>query len=520
MSATRRWIATHVIELAFAVVLMASIAYWLRITSESWFFADEWPMALQVTSIGNIFEPYNGHLSVVILGLYRGLLEVFGLATYTPYRLAGALSLAAVSLAMFLHARRLVGPGVAAGMGLLLLWFPRLQIEPGGLNHSLALVGGIVCATGLSGRGHRRDLTVAGGLVLALASAGGGVAVAAAAVVHSLCTRASRWRWLAVLLPSFAWLLWWRLEVPAESGMIVDERPDTLRLVWRALGYAAESFASLALTNRAAGVVLLAAFVIHAIWRLRQGLDAAANVLAWSAALMLWWFGLVRTRWPFLEEPSFRYELLSAGFILLAVLPRRPAVWAGARVQDRRRRVGATVAILGLAVVLVTAVRPDLQQFASDQAWFGRIVRAQVATVASERAGVPDDTSYHLGLGYLDTGQVRSILRSVTSADVIARPDQLSLVAAGTRLRILPEATRPAGCHPLDASRAVAPEQGIELHTTLEASTVEVRRLDEQWVRIGRVPVGRSAALWLPSVGLETAWSVRAEGACFVAAGP
>ena len=45
---------------------------------------DDWGLLLQAESLGDLLDPYNDHLSVVILGVYRILGEVFGLS-FRPY---------------------------------------------------------------------------------------------------------------------------------------------------------------------------------------------------------------------------------------------------------------------------------------------------------------------------------------------------------------------------------------------------------------------------------------------------
>src|SRR5690606_17852700 len=85
----------------FGLIVVATAAYFLRITGGSWFFVDEWSMALQLERPGGIIEPYNGHLSVSILSLYRVLLELFGFS-YLPYRGAGGVALVGVPVALCL----------------------------------------------------------------------------------------------------------------------------------------------------------------------------------------------------------------------------------------------------------------------------------------------------------------------------------------------------------------------------------------------------------------------------------
>jgi hypothetical protein len=280
--ATNR-LAAHAVTIAFGLVVVASSAYFLRIARDSWFYADEWAMAVQVGRVQDIVDPYNGHLSITILGLYRALLEVFGFTTHLPYRIAGIVSLVAVPVAMFLVAHRRVGTPAAAIMGLLLLWFRGINPDPGALNASLSLLGAVVCGAALVGRGRRDDALVAASLAFALASSNGGVAVAAAAVVHSLCTRATVRRWLAVLLPPMSWLVWWLVFVPPDSEVVQELRPGVLDLAEGAVRHAAASFRYLALGNRVVGAVLLAMFIAYAGWRVRQGLPRPPTY--WHGAL-------------------------------------------------------------------------------------------------------------------------------------------------------------------------------------------------------------------------------------------
>lgn len=416
-TSTASWTTRHAVDIAFGAVVLFSVLYWLRLTRHSWFFADDWTMAYQLRQPKGIIEPYNSHLSVNILLLYRVLLGVFGFSDYTPFRLAGILSFAAVGSATFITARERVGAPVAALMGLLLLWVRGMSLEPGGLNHSLALAGAIVCAYGLTGVGRRRDAITAAGLVFALGSTGAGVAVIAAAIVHSICSRATRTRWVAVLVPSALWLAWYEFVAPRDPYAL----PMSRRLVARAFEELARSFRFIALGNGAVGWLLLALFVVYAGWRLRQGTAAAANVAAWTTALVVWWVGLMRSRSFAMNPPAFRYEFLSIGFLFLAVLPGTPVDRSSPiRLQNARQALLAASAIPVVVLLLALAVRPDLRAFANQQRGYGRISRCQVAYVRAKGSTVPDSTSFRLGLGYLDAGQVRATLRAFGEPDVAA----------------------------------------------------------------------------------------------------
>ena len=67
---------------------------------------------------------------------------------------------------------------------------------------------------------------------------------------------------------------------------------DTSELIRKVYEGVLGTFEALAFDNRVLGVLLAIAFAIHLVWRIRQGLAAAANAIAWSAALLVWWAGL------------------------------------------------------------------------------------------------------------------------------------------------------------------------------------------------------------------------------------
>jgi len=522
---TGAWLAPRAVPVAFGLVVLGSAAYFLRITDDSWFYADEWAMALQVERTRDIFDPYNGHLSVTILGLYRALLEVFGFTTHLPYRVVGVVSFVAVPVAIFSVARQRVGAPAAAIMGLVLLWFRGMSLEPGALNHSLSLLGAIVCGYALAGTGRRRDMLVAASLAFALVSSGGGMAVAVAAVVHSVCSRATRGRWLAVLLPSAAWLVWWMVVVPPDSEEVRELRPGVLELAGDAVGHAAESFRFLGLGNRLVGGVLLAVFLAYAAWRIRHGLSSAANVLAWSAGLLFWWFGLMWSRWLLIDAtPAFRYQWVSAGYILLAVLPTgrvAPPSWAS---PSRKGAILATTGVVLVAAFLVHAVRPDAREFARTHAAYGRLTRSQAAVVLDPNAAVPDAVPFGFNVVNLTAGQLRGLLNSygvdVGTGDV-GPGDSDELLVDIRSLTLTSGALGPAPrpCRELRRPTLVSPDSRVELYARTGTPEVEVRRFGPDWVTVGRLQEGRPATLLLPGYGAGKEWELGAsEGVCVSAA--
>lgn len=109
----RTWLALARLDLdrlarpALAVAVIASGLLLLHLTRGTSFWADEWIWI--TTRRGNTADaflaPYNGHLSLVPIAIYRLMFAVFGIGGYTPYRaLVIGLSLV-VAVLVFVYAR-------------------------------------------------------------------------------------------------------------------------------------------------------------------------------------------------------------------------------------------------------------------------------------------------------------------------------------------------------------------------------------------------------------------------------
>ena len=368
------WLASHPVEVVFALLLIVAFAYELRITRGAYFFWDEWNLINQGGSLGGMFDPFHQALGFVIILHYRVLTELFGF-DYTPVRVVALIGFVSVSAAYFLTTRRQFGAPLAALLALPLLWVGRyVSTSPNELNHQLALLGAIVCAAALN-RGRRADWLLAAALAFALLSAGGGLAAAAACLVHNACTRAHLRRWLAVLAPTLLWGVWYLSFLgKVDLGPNAMSSAQALRFL-RDLSYT--PFDSVALGVTAIGVVLAVAFVAYAIWALTRGLDHGANVLAWSMGLVAWGVGLVNSRGLLADTVTFRYRYFALGMVLLAVVPRRPIVWPARFpiTTGGRWSLAASGVILVLGVGRGMAMRGDLQASAADWNQVGRVTR-------------------------------------------------------------------------------------------------------------------------------------------------
>ncbi len=510
--------ASRAVEVAFGLLVAGAFFYTLHLTDHFYFYADDWLLIKQAGSVRGLFEPYNDHLSIIILGLWRAFVGGFGF-DYAPFRVAGALVLFAVPSAFFVTTRRQFGIVLAALLGIPLVWYGRyVSLNPSELNHYLALLGGVGCAAALN-RGRRANPFLAAALVLSLLSAGGGVAVAAACLVHNVCTRPPVRRWLAVGIPTGLWLTWWLIEVHGGShlGKYALSTSQTLQFV-RDLCYT--PFQAVALGVPAIAVVLMIAFFGYAIWTISKGANASANVLAWSLAVLVWAVGVANSRGVLADPTVFRYRYVALGFALLAIVPRQPIPWPGRLPIDTDWRwIGAgALAVLALGGARALAVRPDMRASSAQYGSAGRLARGEVLVVGLGPSIVPDATILPFGLGALPAREMRDLLSDHDN------PFSTTVTAADQRLvamsvvRTAGAGRRSVACTPLTSSFTYAPK-GVGTQYVWSADhtyEVDVRRFGATWVRLAQGRPGTALQLVLPGLNAGEPWEVRANGACRV----
>jgi hypothetical protein len=515
----RSWLADHPVDLAVGAMVIAAFGYAFRLTGSSYFWADDLRLIRQGGSLGGLVDQYNGHLSVVILTVYRGLIEIAGFS-YAPFRVVGFLILLSVPMAYYLTTKGRLTPPVAALVTLPLLWCSGVSLYPGEMNHQLAVLGAIGCAAALD-RGPRADVVLAAALAFSLASAGGGVAVGAACLVHNLLTRAPLRRWAATVVPLALWAAWW-------LAVARDDRPDlgpakptvtqALRFAWD-LGY--EALSSVALGSGIVAGTLAVALLAYAGWTLRRGIRASANLAAWLAALAVWGVGLANSRAFLAGAFPFRYQLPAMAFLALAIVPR-PSARLGARIPalvERRALAVAAIAILALGGARALAVRDDLRASARFLGQVGRVTRGETMMLGLGPGLILDDTQMALRFGWLRAGEVRELLDRygqpfpTTVADADRRLVQLDVIT------IRGDGARDSKCDP--TAELILYEPGpLPLYLSpgpeTDTWTVEIRRLGDEWIRVSTRTNDGTVALGLPGLGVDKPWEVRAEGACRV----
>ena len=516
------WLASHPVEIAFALLVMAAFAYSLRTTRSYFFLVDDWLMIKQGSSLGGLFRPYNDQVGLIIMGTWRVLAELFGFA-FTPFRVVGMAGLFAVPAGYFLTTRRQFGAVLAALLALPLVWYGRyISLMPNQFDHFLVLLGGIGCAAALN-RGRRADWVLAGSLAFALCSGGGGVAVAAACLAHNLCTRAPLRRWLAVVVPTLVWLVWWLIEVghTSRTGGHTMTASQMLRFV-RNLAYT--PFETTALGVGVIAMVLVAAFIAYGIWTLSKGLNAGANFVAWSIGYLVWAFGLANNRGLlFANVTVFRYRYVALGLILLAVVPRRPIVWPARFpiTTDRRYLIVGAVVVLALGTARGLAVRDDMHTTTDFESAIGLGTRGESLVIELGPSVVPDKTVLGFEFGSLRAAEVRALFARYGNPFPPGRAaaDQ-QLVDMGNA-HAAPNGTRRVSCKPLTRPFTYKAAEALPfpyLWSPTAPFTVDVRRFGDHWVRLAEGTPGVALRVVLPRLGSATPWRVRANGACRVGA--
>jgi hypothetical protein len=495
------------VDLVFALIVATSTVAYFSLSRRAYFASDDWHMALRGRSIGDLLEPYNGHLSVIPIAVHRTLYAVFGFETYVPRRLVAHLCLISVAVALFLVMRARTGPLLAAVAGSAILWFDTLLLSVPVFNFYLALLGAIVCAGQLDRVGRRADLIVAVALAFSLCSAGVGVPAAAASAVHSVLTRGDTRRWLAVLLPSGAWAVWWMAYGDSEPvGPLF--RYDAAEMVRAMAEGIMASFDGLALGYRAGGIVLAAGYVLHLAWRVRQGLVNAANAISWSAALVLWWFGVVYTRQGLVEATTFRYQFVGSVFVLLAVLPPTPLGFAN--------RWTSWVAAAVFLLVASAAPLANYRDIAERADALGNTANRTRATLIATNLGpdvVPDEVRFDSAVGRRTAAEYRRVVSYYGTPEGTrpASPDRETV-------RLLD--IRPVGVPITESCRTpnevleAPPGSVVVVLAGAKPSRIALRRLGDEPVTIGTVASGKAARILLPAVSSPLPWSVIASGAC------
>jgi hypothetical protein len=197
--------------LALAVVASGFLLY--HLTRGSSFWGDDWVWITtrRANTVHNFLAPYDGHLSVLPIAIYRVMFAVFGIDSYAPYRvLVIGLSLV-VGLLVFEYARRRLSRFLAMLIAALAMFLgPGWQDTMWAfqIGWLLALGLGIGALLMLDRRTRAADIAACALTFGSVCSTSFGVAIAVGIAVDVALTR-RRWRdaWIPAI-PLVLYAIW------------------------------------------------------------------------------------------------------------------------------------------------------------------------------------------------------------------------------------------------------------------------------------------------------------------------
>jgi hypothetical protein len=262
-----------------AAMLTGGAVFLLVQTRGTVFLDDEWYWILfrRGSSLASFLDPHNSHLSLVPILIYKALFGVVGLRHYWPYRIVVIAAHLAVVTLVFVYARTRAGRWPALlGAALILFFGPGWQefLWPFQMAWLIALGAGIAALLALERRDRAGDVAACLLLMISLASAGPGLAVAVGLIVELALWRQLRRLWI-VAIPLVLYGLWWIGY--QQTNVSHDSVYYTVRFVFDAAAGVFSSLAGLvnpdALTDTGDyltwGAPLLIAAVALFAWRLR-----------------------------------------------------------------------------------------------------------------------------------------------------------------------------------------------------------------------------------------------------------
>jgi hypothetical protein len=198
---------------ALVVALLAGGALVYHLTRGTTFWLDEW---LWITGrrgndVGTFLHPYNEHLSLVPITIYRLLFATAGLRTYVPYRLVVIAAHLVCVVLLYVYLRRRVGEYFALLGSLLILFLgPGWQdiLWPFQIAWLVAIAAGIGSFLMLDREDRFGSVAACALLTVSVASTSVGVPIALGAAVDVAWSRRS-WRemWI-VAVPLVLYALW------------------------------------------------------------------------------------------------------------------------------------------------------------------------------------------------------------------------------------------------------------------------------------------------------------------------
>jgi hypothetical protein len=442
--------------LCLAGVVACSGAILLILQSDLSFVYDDWAFLLhrRCSSVGAFLDPYNDHIVLAPVSIYKLLLATFGMKSALPFHLVSTLVFLLSAVLLFIYLRRRVGDWPAL-LGTSLILF--LGASSGDLlwSFQIAFSGSVAAGLGALLALDRDDRTgdriACVLLVVSTSFSELGVPFAAGALVSLLVSQRPRAdRLYVALVPLALYAIWWLgWGHTAESSLSLDNILTSPGYVFDAVSQVIASLLGLATPLTGDGVqpvgldwgrILLVIAVGLAVWRLRRlgGVPRALWIpLAIGGAF---WFLTAFNENPLRAPTSGRYQYPGGVFVLLIAAELLRGVWVG-----RRALAGAAV-VTGVAVfsglVFLHQGYRSLRSASETQ-------RAQLAAVEIARQTVAPGLTLMSGFNPIEAGAYLSAADAFgspayTQVELVSSPDSAHTVADKVLVEALPIELAPA----------------------------------------------------------------------------
>ena len=395
-------IRAHLPLLVLAVGLAANAVVLLHYSDGIYFWADEFDLLFRRGVIPSenvgLLHPHSGHLMAASILIYRLLVGLFGIDSYTPWAVLQICFHLAICVSIALVLRRVgARPAVATGAALVVAWWgigANAQIWAAGMNHSGSLLLGLLVVYVVAGPAtDKRALLVGAGLLsvavtFSLTTAAVGVMVAGFAWSRRGGAFAVRLVAVPLVLLTVWFLVYGRDGLDEVNGRVVEQSQELARIpgrVWQGL--------TLTLDN---GLGL-------------QGLGAVLVVLVVAC--------LLTAR----NAPPGLVALGAAGLVAALV---QLGLTAYGRYSDGAELLGSAVYSYITIVLLVPALALTAQVGLSAirrPAWVVAVVVGVLATAYVAHA-VAELRTWHRDIGLVSGGNLDLMLGIATAADADERP--------------------------------------------------------------------------------------------------
>jgi hypothetical protein len=406
------------------VAMIAAAIFLLWETRGMTLGIDEWSFGYAYHtghSLHEFFAPYNGHLLVVPLIIYKAVLEIFGIHGTLWLRFLNIGFHLTVCACVYFYMRPLVGPLPALAASILMLFLGSgsdIISETHGLANTLAIASGLAGWLLLGRRNTLADVLAALLFLVGVCSNAFGLPFCIGAIAIVLLDRESpRSRLWVPLAPLLAYGIWWLVEGRGSGVFVIADVAGLPSFFYDSLAAAAAAVSGTFTSPGAQGSSFIlgpgealvgAGLVLFVVaigtGRYRPPRAAIPVVVATLASLLLTGVVADEERLP----QSSRYVYV--GVVLLLLLLGQLIA------ASPYRRQGA----LALAVICLVGLLPNFREltyagtFFRDQA---NRNRALLGAVELGRGAIPPETEIETAANS-ETGNIYDLGFSVATYDI------------------------------------------------------------------------------------------------------